>query len=416
MHLLPADTRSLDAAEAAVDLGQSPGEIVVLSFTDADSSLAGGLRARRAAPALAARQAAPPDVGRSLSRQRLPRTPGRSWCASSAGSTIGATAPRSCAALARAEGIALAFIPGDGRPDARLAALSTVPEAVLAEVEAYWREGGRANVARVAAPDGAARRSRPRRRRTAPEPLPKHGVHALAAGGRRHVPRRRDRVLPLRRCSPATPRPIDALAAALERARPRRRRALRRLPQGRGERRLRRRRAGAPAPGGDPQRHRLLRAARGRRHGARRGRLPGAAGRHRRLQRGGLGGLDARAVGEPTSPCMSCCPSSTGGSSPASSRSRPRSRRTATCRAVHRPHGERHRRRRRAAPRAGRGSPRRRRADRRLALVLSNYPGAEGRLAHAVGLDAPASALAILRRLAAEGYAVDGHPGGRGRA
>jgi cobaltochelatase CobN len=40
MHLLPADTRSLDAADAAVDLRQSPGAMVFASFTDSDLALA----------------------------------------------------------------------------------------------------------------------------------------------------------------------------------------------------------------------------------------------------------------------------------------------------------------------------------------------------------------------------------------
>jgi cobaltochelatase CobN len=43
---------------------------------------------------------------------------------------------------------------------------------------------------------------------------------------------------------------------------------------------------------------------------------------------------------------------------------------------------------------------------RRLALVLSTYPGRDWQMAHAVGLDAPASAAAILADLAAAGYAV----------
>ncbi|MCQ4269659.1 cobaltochelatase subunit CobN [Pseudomonas kuykendallii] len=46
----------------------------------------------------------------------------------------------------------------------------------------------------------------------------------------------------------------------------------------------------------------------------------------------------------------------------------------------------------------------------RLALVLANYPTREGRLGNGVGLDTPASAIEILRRLADEGYAVDGIP------
>ncbi|MGP3697980.1 cobaltochelatase subunit CobN [Rhodobacter sp. NSM] len=45
-------------------------------------------------------------------------------------------------------------------------------------------------------------------------------------------------------------------------------------------------------------------------------------------------------------------------------------------------------------------------ADRSLALVLSTYPGRPDQIAHAVGLDAPASAEALLSTLAAEGYAT----------
>jgi len=45
-------------------------------------------------------------------------------------------------------------------------------------------------------------------------------------------------------------------------------------------------------------------------------------------------------------------------------------------------------------------------AEKRLALVLANYPGSEGRIGSGVGLDTPASVVNILRRLAAEGYAV----------
>ena len=36
MHLLVRETRSLDEEESAVDLGQSPAEIVLLSFSDSD--------------------------------------------------------------------------------------------------------------------------------------------------------------------------------------------------------------------------------------------------------------------------------------------------------------------------------------------------------------------------------------------
>ena len=55
---------------------------------------------------------------------------------------------------------------------------------------------------------------------------------------------------------------------------------------------------------------------------------------------------------------------------------------------------------------AGCASPRTPRAERRLALVLSDYPARGGRAGFAVGLDTPASACAILDLLAEAGYAA----------
>ncbi len=45
-------------------------------------------------------------------------------------------------------------------------------------------------------------------------------------------------------------------------------------------------------------------------------------------------------------------------------------------------------------------------AERRVALILANYPSRDGRIGNGVGLDTPASALAILRALADAGYRV----------
>ncbi|WP_204141828.1 cobaltochelatase subunit CobN [Halomicronema sp. CCY15110] len=45
-------------------------------------------------------------------------------------------------------------------------------------------------------------------------------------------------------------------------------------------------------------------------------------------------------------------------------------------------------------------------ADRRIALVLANYPNRDGRLANGVGLDTPQSCVEILQALQAEGYTV----------
>jgi cobaltochelatase CobN len=49
-------------------------------------------------------------------------------------------------------------------------------------------------------------------------------------------------------------------------------------------------------------------------------------------------------------------------------------------------------------------------AERRVALVLANYPNRDGRLGNGVGLDTPAGALAALRAMAAAGYQIDGLP------
>src|SRR6516225_1304168 len=47
---------------------------------------------------------------------------------------------------------------------------------------------------------------------------------------------------------------------------------------------------------------------------------------------------------------------------------------------------------------------------RRIALILANYPNRDGRIGNGVGLDTPASAIAILRALAGAGYRIAGVP------
>ncbi|WP_263139773.1 cobaltochelatase subunit CobN [Pseudomonas sp. RIT-PI-AD] len=49
-------------------------------------------------------------------------------------------------------------------------------------------------------------------------------------------------------------------------------------------------------------------------------------------------------------------------------------------------------------------------ADKRVALVLANYPTRDGRIGNGVGLDTPAAALNILRALRDRGYPVEGLP------
>jgi cobaltochelatase CobN len=49
-------------------------------------------------------------------------------------------------------------------------------------------------------------------------------------------------------------------------------------------------------------------------------------------------------------------------------------------------------------------------AEKKLALILANYPNKDGRLANGVGLDTPASCVAVLMALQDAGYAVSGVP------
>lgn len=48
--------------------------------------------------------------------------------------------------------------------------------------------------------------------------------------------------------------------------------------------------------------------------------------------------------------------------------------------------------------------------ERRIALVLANYPNRDGRLANGVGLDTPAAVIKVMRAMAAAGYRLDGMP------
>ncbi|MGG6267369.1 cobaltochelatase subunit CobN [Leptolyngbya sp. AN03gr2] len=49
-------------------------------------------------------------------------------------------------------------------------------------------------------------------------------------------------------------------------------------------------------------------------------------------------------------------------------------------------------------------------SDRKVALILANYPSRDGRLANGVGLDTPASCIEILKALQAQGYTVENIP------
>lgn len=147
MHLLVRESVSLDEAAAAEDLGLAPADLVVLSFSDSDLAMAAA--AWRAWP-----EVNRPDVRvANLNRLGHPMSVDL-FCETTLPGTktvlvrllggldywrYGAEElGRQC----RQFGIALAIVPGDGRPDFRLSALSTIGGDDLARLEALLDAGG----------------------------------------------------------------------------------------------------------------------------------------------------------------------------------------------------------------------------------------------------------------------------------
>jgi cobaltochelatase CobN len=150
MHLLTTSSVGLDDIVEAVDLGQPPGDIAVLSFADSDlSGLAAAWDAERSnLPTL--RLAHLRDLRHPMSVDL--------WI-----DRVGANAKvilirllggmdfwrygiERLSALARERRIALAVLPGEDREDERLAAASTLSPHDLAMLLRFFREGGRNNL------------------------------------------------------------------------------------------------------------------------------------------------------------------------------------------------------------------------------------------------------------------------------
>jgi len=184
MHLLTTTATSLDEIVEAVDLGQPAGEIAILSFADSDLT---GL----AAAWEAEREALPRVRLAHLRDLRHPMSVDL-WI-----ERVGAHAKiivvrllggldwwkygiERLSALAHARGIALAVLPGEDRDDARLAAASTLPAAELETLLKYFREGGRENLRgllrRLANYAGVALEG------SAPRSVPRHGGYRPGQG------------------------------------------------------------------------------------------------------------------------------------------------------------------------------------------------------------------------------------------
>ena len=209
----------MDEAEAAIDLGQSPADLVFLSFSDSDlgavASAWGG--DRDALPSLRLANLAKLKHPMSVDLY-VEQVVTRARCVVIrllGGLDYWRYGAEEVAHAARANGIPLALLPGDGRADTRLAKLSTVSAEMLGRLDGFFAHGGPANtlhalqlmahLAGLASDHGLVA-----------EPLPLHGVHQL---GVKETPGRPLAVIVLYRAYllAADLAPIEALARALER-------------------------------------------------------------------------------------------------------------------------------------------------------------------------------------------------------
>ncbi len=150
MHLLQTSSTTLDDIAEPIDLGQTPGDIVVLSFTDSDLT---GLAAAFAAE----REALPPLRLAHLRDLRHPMSVDL-WIEATArhakvivvrllgGLDWWRYGVEALAEIARQNKIALAVLPGEDRDDDRLFELSTIARDDLNTLLAYFREGGQENL------------------------------------------------------------------------------------------------------------------------------------------------------------------------------------------------------------------------------------------------------------------------------
>jgi cobaltochelatase CobN len=151
MHIPRIEVRSLDETVEAVDLGQTPADVVFLSFSDSDlNALA---RAYEAQP-----QPKPTLRLASLAALRHPYSIDlylERVCAQAklvgarvlGGADYWRYGVDELAALARKRGVKLALLPGDRRADARLEEASTVAPRAVERIWRYFDEGGPSNMA-----------------------------------------------------------------------------------------------------------------------------------------------------------------------------------------------------------------------------------------------------------------------------
>ncbi len=151
MHLLATIPGTIADGAAAVDLAQTPGDIVVLSSADTELALLAAAQKRRRATDTAAprlRLAPILRLGHNFSVDLYMETVGAARLVVArilGGSGYWPYGVERLVETCREHGIALALLPGDDKPDRELAELSTIPAESRRQLWRYLAEGGPAN-------------------------------------------------------------------------------------------------------------------------------------------------------------------------------------------------------------------------------------------------------------------------------
>ncbi|HKS88939.1 MAG TPA: cobaltochelatase subunit CobN, partial [Stellaceae bacterium] len=190
MHLLAAEPGIIADGSAAVDLAQTPGDVVVLASADTDIALLARAQAgRRAADPMAPslRLASVMRLGHNFSVDLYMETVARARLVVArllGGSGYWPYGVERLVETCRAHRIPLALLPGDDKPDPELAELSTLPAEACVRLWRYLAEGGPGNAGNFLRYCAALLARRDARRpgdAPHPNPLPARGERGKGA-------------------------------------------------------------------------------------------------------------------------------------------------------------------------------------------------------------------------------------------
>ncbi len=151
MHLLATEPGIIADGSAAIDLAQTPGDIIVLASADTEIALIAAAQARwRAAdPAAPSLRLAPVlRLGHNFSVDLYMELVAQARLIVArllGGSAYWPYGVERLVETCREHGIPLALLPGDDKPDSELARASTVPQAACRRLWRYLAEGGPGN-------------------------------------------------------------------------------------------------------------------------------------------------------------------------------------------------------------------------------------------------------------------------------